>query len=168
MPKLIAARQRYEAAQQQASHANEKAYAVTRQIEVLEARRRSLQAARARVRRVEELGRLKAELLALEEQVEVLHIQREPLESVARARSDALRGEHASYSVMCEAATLALGRAREQHFWGQDARHKARRLAELTDLIGAEEVVTYVTSLSSPTEIRAPGQTPPWAQGPLY
>ena len=161
-PTLVIAREEVQRSQELVNRASSQARPLEADIARFQARQTQLTTDRKTVQTVEELRCVKAELLAIEEELEILQRQYAPLAQVVRSLGGSLRQAADAYGQVRAQAIEALDRARTQHFHGESARDKQKRFQELVALVGAEDLQRYVTDLSHPAECREAHNTPPW------
>jgi predicted nucleic acid-binding Zn-ribbon protein len=150
LPKLAAAREKVLWMRGNARKTSSEAYRVKHRIDTLVARQKALTEARAQVETVEELRTLKAELVDVEDHLEVLQRTLTPLERSATALTASLRQDEEAYRMVHTEALEALQVAKMYWQRGRDERDKVRSLRTLDELVGAGQGSQYVTSLEKP------------------
>ena len=167
LPKLYEARARYHAAREPYGRVAWRIEPLRTKINAFKARQAQLTGERAAVATVERLREVKAELLSIEEELEILERDFAPLGKTA----EALQKEVARVRFHCnpvrEQALKHLETARLHHFnvkhnsYGANPRVLKNALEVLTEFVGEEDVEKYVTALTWPNETDR--HVPPWA-----
>lgn len=166
LPKLFEARARYQAVRDRRGSVERRGLPMKRQIDTFKARQAQLMKERPTVATVERLRALKAELLSIEEELEI----RERDFAQPGKSMETISREESRLRAACEAvrqhALKALETARLHHFavqhkqYGANPRVLTSALEVLAEFVGEEDVEQYVTALKGPNE--TPRHIPPW------